>query len=56
MKWRNSKESSNPTIGILTNIGSAHDEGFANIGEKMKEKLKLFHHAKILIYNKNEID
>ncbi|WP_309640084.1 bifunctional UDP-N-acetylmuramoyl-tripeptide:D-alanyl-D-alanine ligase/alanine racemase [Flavobacterium sp.] len=43
-----------PTIGILTNIGSAHDEGFANIGEKMKEKLKLFHHAKILIYNKNK--
>lgn len=43
-----------PTIGILTNIGSAHDEGFANIGEKMKEKLKLFHHAKVLIYNKNK--
>lgn len=43
-----------PTIGILTNIGSAHDEGFANIGEKMKEKLKLFHHSKILIYNKNK--
>ncbi len=43
-----------PSIGILTNIGSAHDEGFANIGEKMKEKLKLFHHAKVLIYNKNK--
>lgn len=43
-----------PTIGILTNIGSAHDEGFANIGEKMKEKLKLFAHAKVLIYNKNK--
>lgn len=43
-----------PTIGILTNIGSAHDEGFANIGEKMKEKLKLFSHAKVLIYNKNK--
>lgn len=43
-----------PSIGILTNIGSAHDEGFANIGEKMKEKLKLFQHAKVLIYNKNK--
>ncbi len=43
-----------PTIGILTNIGSAHDEGFSNIGEKMKEKLKLFYHSKILIYNKNK--
>jgi alanine racemase len=29
-----------PTIGILTNIGTAHDEGFANSQEK-KEKLKL---------------
>ena len=43
-----------PTIGILTNIGSAHDEGFANIGEKIKEKLKLFQNAKVLIYNKNK--
>ena len=43
-----------PTIGILTNIGSAHDEGFANIGEKIKQKVKLFQHAKVLIYNKNK--
>ena len=41
-----------PTIGILTNIGSAHDEGFDNIGQKMKEKLKLFPQVKVLIYNK----
>ncbi|MGL5111005.1 MAG: Mur ligase family protein, partial [Flavobacterium sp.] len=27
-----------PTLGILTNIGSAHDEGFSSIGEKIKEK------------------
>lgn len=44
----------NPTIGILTNIGSAHDEGFENIGQKMKEKLKLFSRVKVLIYNKNK--
>ena len=44
----------NPTIGILTNIGSAHDEGFDNIGQKMKEKLKLFSRVKVLIYNKNK--
>lgn len=43
-----------PSIGILTNIGSAHDEGFANIGEKIKEKVRLFQHAKVLIYNKNK--
>ncbi|MEY3498798.1 MAG: hypothetical protein RL308_467 [Bacteroidota bacterium] len=43
-----------PTIGILTNIGSAHDEGFGNFGEKINEKLKLFIHSEVLIYNKNK--
>ena len=43
-----------PTIGILTNIGSAHDEGFENIGQKIKEKIKLFKNVEILIYNKNK--
>ncbi len=43
-----------PNIGILTNIGSAHDEGFDNLGEKVKEKLKLFQNSEILIYNKNK--
>ena len=43
-----------PNIGILTNIGSAHDEGFDNIGQKMKEKLKLFRNVDLLIYNKNK--
>ena len=43
-----------PNIGLLTNIGSAHDEGFSNIGEKIKEKLKLFQNTEILIYNKNK--
>jgi alanine racemase len=43
-----------PTIGVLTNIGSAHDEGFANTNEKIKEKLRLFDHAQILIYPKSD--
>lgn len=43
-----------PTIGLLTNIGSAHDEGFANIGEKIKQKLKLFAHSEVLICHKNK--
>jgi alanine racemase len=43
-----------PTIGILTNIGSAHDEGFDHLGEKIKEKLKLFPNVEVLIYNKNK--
>ncbi|NCD71727.1 bifunctional UDP-N-acetylmuramoyl-tripeptide:D-alanyl-D-alanine ligase/alanine racemase [Mucilaginibacter sp. R11] len=40
-----------PQIGIFTHIGSAHDEGFASRREKVLEKLKLFKHSEILIYN-----
>jgi alanine racemase len=39
-----------PTIGIFTNIGSAHDEGFKDRDEKIHEKLKLFDHAQTVIY------
>lgn len=44
-----------PTIGILTNIGDAHDEGFNNREEKLNEKLKLFKHSQIVILNKKYI-
>ncbi len=40
-----------PTIGVLTHIGPAHDEGFASRDEKIKEKLGLFRHCKLLIHN-----
>ncbi len=43
-----------PTIGILSNIGSAHDEGFEDVGKKIKEKLKLFNSVSVLILNKNK--
>ncbi|MDI9365472.1 MAG: bifunctional UDP-N-acetylmuramoyl-tripeptide:D-alanyl-D-alanine ligase/alanine racemase [Flavobacterium sp.] len=42
-----------PTIGILTNIGEAHSEGFANDVEKLQEKLKLFLHCQQLVYCKD---
>ena len=42
-----------PTIGIFTNIGSAHDENFNNEREKVLEKLELFSGVKTLIYNKD---
>lgn len=45
-----------PTIGIFTNIGSAHDEGFVNRSEKIAEKLKLFSKCKQLIYCKDHDD
>lgn len=38
-----------PTLGILTNIGSAHDEGFVSRTEKLKEKTRLFITAKTTI-------
>ena len=42
-----------PTIGVLTNIGCAHDEGFKNLEEKIKEKMLLFKHSEVVIYKKN---
>ncbi|HTE09930.1 MAG TPA: bifunctional UDP-N-acetylmuramoyl-tripeptide:D-alanyl-D-alanine ligase/alanine racemase [Chitinophagaceae bacterium] len=39
-----------PTIGIFTNIGEAHSEGFLNLRQKVKEKLQLFKHVQTLIY------
>lgn len=39
-----------PSIGIFTNIGSAHDEGFPDTKQKIKEKLKLFKNTETLIY------
>ncbi len=39
-----------PDIGIFTNIGKAHDSGFASRSAKIKEKLRLFKHCKIIIY------
>jgi alanine racemase len=43
-----------PDIGIFTNIGSAHDEGFGGVQEKLQEKLKLFARSKVVIIQ-NEI-
>ncbi|MEI9811008.1 MAG: alanine racemase [Bacteroidota bacterium] len=35
-----------PTIGVLTNIGEAHSEGFTSPGQKEKEKRILFRNAR----------
>jgi len=39
-----------PTIGILTNIGEAHQENFKSHQEKLDEKLLLFKSCKTFIY------
>ncbi|MBA4259106.1 MAG: bifunctional UDP-N-acetylmuramoyl-tripeptide:D-alanyl-D-alanine ligase/alanine racemase [Chitinophaga sp.] len=38
-----------PTMGVLTNIGDAHNEGFSSVKEKMDEKVQLFAYAKTVI-------
>ena len=43
-----------PTIGVMTHLGSAHDENFADRYEKCREKLRLFRHAHVLIYNADD--
>jgi len=39
-----------PTIGIFTNLGEAHQENFTGLKQKCEEKLKLFIQAETLIY------
>ena len=44
-----------PGIGIFTNIGEAHSEGFENIAGKINEKIKLFTNSSTVIYCKDEV-
>ncbi len=43
-----------PTIGIVTNISSAHQENFSTMQEKCLEKLSLFRNCEIVIYNADD--
>lgn len=38
-----------PSIGVFTNLGPAHQEGFASDAEKLAEKMRLFEQADILV-------
>ncbi len=40
-----------PHIGLITNIGEAHQANFTSYGQKLKEKLILFKNAEFIIYN-----
>lgn len=42
-----------PTIGVFTNIGDAHNEGFLNVRQKVNEKIQFFKHVDALIYCKD---
>lgn len=39
-----------PTIGIFTSLGTAHQENFSSLKEKCNEKIKLFKNTKALVY------
>ena len=39
-----------PTIGVFTSLGMAHQENFRSLDEKCMEKLQLFHDAKVIVY------
>lgn len=40
-----------PTIGILTNIGPAHSDGFSSVEEKVAEKASLLRDCECVIFN-----
>ena len=40
-----------PTIGVLTNIGVAHQENFQSVQDKCMEKLSLFKNSDVIIYD-----
>jgi alanine racemase len=43
-----------PSIGVLTNIGEAHNEGFGSRQNKLFEKMKLFSHCELIVANADD--
>ena len=39
-----------PTIGVITNIGDEHNEGFASMQEKVEEKAKILNSCESIVY------
>ena len=39
-----------PTIGVLTSLGAAHQENFRSMEEKCMEKLELMHDTEVMVY------
>lgn len=44
-----------PTIGVLTNVGGAHQENFFSMQDKCLEKLSLFTQCDVLVYNGDDV-
>ncbi|WP_339867498.1 bifunctional UDP-N-acetylmuramoyl-tripeptide:D-alanyl-D-alanine ligase/alanine racemase [uncultured Algoriphagus sp.] len=45
-----------PDLGIFTNLGTAHQEGFESLISKLREKLSLFSDSNFLIYRKDQTE
>lgn len=45
-----------PNIGLLTNIGSPHQENFASWQEKLQEKCRLFQTCETIIYCADQVE
>lgn len=43
-----------PTIGVFTSLGDAHQENFRSLDEKCMEKLELFRNAKTVVYDSDD--
>ena len=43
-----------PTIGVMTNLGSAHQENFSSLQEKCLEKLSLFKDCQVVVYEADD--
>ncbi len=43
-----------PTIGVLTSLGAAHQENFRSLEEKCGEKMALFHDARVVVYDSDD--
>lgn len=44
-----------PTIGVFTNLGTAHDGNFSGEDEKLREKALLFSSCQYIIYRKDQL-
>ncbi|MDO5035760.1 MAG: bifunctional UDP-N-acetylmuramoyl-tripeptide:D-alanyl-D-alanine ligase/alanine racemase [Porphyromonas sp.] len=53
-EMRRLEELIRPEIGILTNIGEAHQENFDRLLQKAKEKVQLFDHSRLVIYGEDQ--
>lgn len=43
-----------PTIGVLTSLGDAHQEHFRSMDEKCREKMALFHDTQVIVYDADD--